>query len=118
MPTPPAFLTARLLSTRALTPRRQRTILPLTCPALSLLFPVALEMQRSPFGPGATTAASTMPTAPDVPRVTEAPSYVAPLPSAIVPARNRLCVFAPTVVTHGTFAGLKTVAAPGPSLPA
>jgi len=47
---------------------------------------------------------------------TDAPWYVAPLPSVTDPTPSRLCVPAATVVTHGL--GCATVLPPGPSLPA
>ena len=48
----------------------------------------------------------------------QSPSYVAPLPSSTVPAKKRVWVLAPTVVSHGTFDGLKMLPAPGPEFPA
>src|SRR5215218_4797683 len=114
MPTPPAFLTARLFATRALTPGLQITILPETLAGSSVPMkqsstcvgsaPVRPEVTESTSGAGPTGLA------------TDAPLYVAPLPSVTEPRPLRLCVPAATVVSHGP--GCATVPVVGPLLPA
>src|SRR6201991_4064743 len=116
MPTPPAFFTARLLSTRLLLPRTQSTILPATLAGSScggVLTHCAANVGSLPGRPlvaastsGALTPAGPVPT----------PWYDAPLPSVRVLVAERSCVPAATVVVHGM--PLSTVPAPGPALPA
>ncbi len=116
MPTPPAFFTARLLSTRALLPRSQSTILPATlagsscggllthCAAASSVLPAAPLVRASTIG--AVTATGPVP----------APWKAWPSPSVTVLVADRSWVPAATVVVHGM--PLSTVDAPGPELPA
>src|SRR3954471_10148498 len=119
MPTPPAFLTCRLLSTRALSPRRQSTTLPVTfagssVPGLQSAACAAATPARPDFS-ASTTGASGSALVTDAPLI----ANVSPAPLIEAVALNwRASVEAATVVSHGTEAGEPTVPTPGPSLPA
>src|SRR3990172_8783228 len=116
MPAPPALATASLLSTRAITPRRQSTILPATVAGSSV--PGKHSSASSGSAPGAAASAESTIGSTLVPAVTVAPKYSAPLPSETEPSNVRSWVEAPTVITHGAAAGAPTVPASGPALPA
>src|SRR5918995_2838638 len=114
MPLPPACWTTWLFSIRALTPRSQTTILPLTFAGSSV---PGKQRATEAAGAPAAPAADERTTEPVVGVVfDDAPVYDAPLPSVSVASEARACVLAATVVSHGP--GCATVEAPGPSLPA
>src|SRR5688572_21974884 len=100
MPTAPPRLTFQPLSTRALPPRSQTTILPRNDPALA----------GSRHLPLRTTGAG------PAPAVMEAPLSTCPLLNVSVASKARVWVDAATVVTHG--ARWLTVPSPGPEFPA
>ena len=106
MPIPPTRWTSKLFSTRALTPRSQKTILPAAA-AVSVF-----SWQRRAGEAGVPNVTS-WPVAEPVPA--DAPLYVTPSILA-EPAPTRSCVSAATVVIHGL--GCATVETAGPSLPA
>src|SRR5262245_42276376 len=122
MPTPPASFTARLLSTRALLPRSQSTILPVTFAGSSTgapLFTMEVEKHSATSvasAPGRPAVVESMNGAGPTAAASDAPVYVAPLPSVRVASPLRLCVPAATVVIHGD--GCATVPVVGPLLPA
>src|SRR3954447_22902172 len=112
-------MTLKLLSTRALLPRRQSTTLPATfagssefgmqSSALACVAPARAALAASTSGVSGSAL------------VTEAPTIEnCSLLPLIGPVRltGGASVSAPTVVSHGTEAGEPTVEAPGPSLPA
>src|SRR5256885_2443462 len=120
MPAPPAALTLRDLSIRALPPRWQRTTLPVTSAGSSALprhswaaagsAPARVELAESTT-PVAGSAA-----------VTEAPltsNGRAPAGVIVAVAWNvRAGASAPTEVSQGAVVGVATVPASGPELPA
>ena len=114
MPTPPARLTSKLLSMRALTPRSHTTILPVALAGSSV---PAMHSFASGAAAPANFALSAVTSGLAVfsGGVVEAPTYRAPLPSSTA-WKARRNVAAATVVTHG--AGWSRVLAPGPLLPA
>src|SRR3972149_4624677 len=91
MPTPPATRTARLLSTRALVPRLQSTILPATAAGSS---------SPTKHSSDPALAESMISNEPSVASVTDAPSYEAALPRVTVASKVRSWVLAPTVVSQ------------------
>src|SRR4051794_30229880 len=104
---------------RALLPRRQSTILPVTLAGSSVLamHSSALAAEAPARAEVAASASGLVPSA----FVTEAPLIVnVPVaPLTVTLAVNARCsVSAPTVVSHGTEAGEPTVLAPAPALPA
>src|ERR687895_2091062 len=104
MPTPPAFLTARLLAAREKLPS-QMTILPVTFAGSRPL--------RQPTLPA--FSPSTIGVEPRL-SVTETPLNDWLLPRRTVPAHVRSCLLAATVISHGP--PWSTVLGPGPALPA
>src|SRR5262249_3885108 len=120
IPTPPALRTARLLLTRALTPRSQSTILPFTFAGSSAgappLSPAVKQRAAAAAWPGSAAAEASMSGAGPTGAAIEAPFSVVPFPSVTDPTPLRLCVPAATVVVHGP--GCATVPVVGPLLPA
>src|SRR5829696_1586358 len=109
IPAAPAACAAAALSTRTLPPRSQMMILPVTFAGSSTS---SLKQRRTD-----SAGAPARPAADDringfegTARVSEAPVYVAPLPSVIVPVPPRPCELAATVVIHGL--GCATCEAP------
>ncbi len=123
MPTPPAFSTARLLLTRGLVPRVQITTLPLTLagsratwPATGVRLKSAGVKHRLALPPPTpASSARIRGDADSALGLSEAPVYLAPLPSVTSPSMMRSWVAAATVVSQGL--GWLTVS-PGPLLPA
>src|ERR1043166_7188290 len=120
-PTPPASCTARLLLTRAFTPRSQTTILPATfagsstgTPALSMAAKQSCTaVGLAPANPAAVASISGAVGTTDA---SDGPLTVVPLPKVTTAVASRLIAPAATVVRHG--AGCATVPAVGPLLPA
>src|SRR4051794_33448555 len=119
MPTPPADWTLSDLFIRALSPRRQSTMAPVTFAGSSVPSWHRAARAAEPANPAA--AASTSGAEARAPP-TEAPLTVKPGPPArltvTVEVNARLTVEAATEVVHGTLEGEPTVPAPGPELPA
>ena len=116
MPTPPAALTAALLSVRALVPRVQTTTLPLTLTGSST---AGVRKQRRSWlasAPGRPASSARMTgLGASATALNEAPVYTAPLPSVTLADKARSCVEAPTVVSQGLTWATATA---GPLLPA
>src|SRR4051812_28004740 len=112
-------MTLKLLSMRALLPRRQSTTLPATFAGSS-----EFGMQSSALAcvaPAFTALAASTSGVSGSALVTDAPTIenCSLLPLIVAVELNwRVSVSAPTVVSHGTEAGEPTVPTPGPELPA
>ncbi len=114
-PTPPAFLTALLLSTRSLIPRSQTTTLPSTLSGSSTP-PRKHRAAACLSSPGAAALAALISrVCGNLSWVIEAPRIARPLPRTIVFSRLTW-VAAATVVSHGLLCA--TVDTSGPLLPA
>src|SRR5436305_2826868 len=114
MPTPPASLTAWLLSVRLTTPRWHSTILPVTLAGSS---EPSLHTVASSAVAGALAAvAESISGADGTAAPTPTPVYVFPLPRVADLLNPVSCVPAATVVSHGI--ALSTVDGAGPELPA
>ncbi len=113
MPTPPASLTARLLSVRATTPRSQSTILPTTLAGSSE--PIAHWIASMSIAVAALASSELTSGAVTATGEAESPWYTS-LPIVSVPAPSRLWVPAAVVMIHGL--GCATVETVGPELPA
>ena len=114
MPLPPASSTAALLSTRAIAPRMQTTILLSTAAGSSV--PGTQSSASSGSSPArAASAAFTSAVLPTPLSMIEAPLILVPSPRTTVPSKAAW-VLAPTVVSHGL--AWSRVVAPGPELPA
>ena len=126
MPTPPACLTARLLSTRVLPPRAQSTTFPATLTG-SRLAPLKHWVTWVGLAPGSPAPAESISAERGADGATPIPLKVCvvslasveklrPSPSVTFLVNDRSWVPAATVVSHGI--ALSMVAAPAPALPA
>src|SRR3954462_14261748 len=99
MPTPPARLTSKLLSMRALTPRSHTTILPTAFAGSSVPAKQRLASDAAALA-SFTLPAVTRDVRVEREPVVEAPTYRAPFPSSTA-WKARRNVAAATVVIHG-----------------
>ena len=114
MPMPPASATALDLSTRAIAPRSQSTILPAVFAGSSE--PGTHRRASSALAPAAATSLECTTSAGPTPvRAEDAPRTLVPSESSTVPVSSLENVSAATVVTHGE--EWFTVFAVGPELP-